>query len=62
MLSSHRDGGYWVATHIVDLTGLRPSPTRHAVVGLGAGAPVGRGETVTGGPVRCRTARSGWWA
>ncbi|MDN5918246.1 MAG: transposase [Pseudonocardia sp.] len=44
------------------LTGLRPSPTRGALVGLVSRAPVGRGETVTGGPVRCmnRIEAVGW--
>jgi hypothetical protein len=35
------------------LTGLHPSPTRHAVAGLGGRAPVDGMETVTGVPVRC---------
>ena len=35
------------------LTGLCPSPTNRAVVGVASGAPVSGFETVTGGPVRC---------
>src|SRR3954469_13527915 len=34
------------------LTGLRPSPTRHAVVTFGLGLRSVRVETVTGGPAR----------
>ena len=34
----------------LDLTGLRTSPTRHVFCRLCLGAPVERGETVTGKP------------
>jgi hypothetical protein len=37
----------------VVLTGLRPSPTRHVVVGLVEGLRSDGVETVTEGPVRC---------
>jgi len=41
------------ACRLSQLTGLRPSPTRHAVVGLVSGGSGRWVETVTGGPVRC---------
>src|SRR3954469_6707060 len=44
------------------LTGLRPSPTRHAVVTFGLGLRSVRVETVTGGAARCLepTLSGGW--
>src|SRR4029077_9929768 len=51
-----------LAVHGLVLTGLRPSPTRHAFGRQCSGGSGRRVKTVTGGPARCMNRHSGWLA